>query len=100
MVYPEDEAGCELAHTLTKPNMLDRFELDPDHSIVEIYIPQEFDGQTLSQIKLRSNYGLNVLAVGNDDKFVINPPPQYILTKGLCMVVIGSNDDINRLPST
>jgi trk system potassium uptake protein TrkA len=97
VVFPEDEAGCELAYTLTKPGILDRFELDPDNSIVEISIPEEFDGKTLAETKLRGRYGLNVLAVGNDDKFVINPPPQYVLTKGLSMVVIGSNKDINRL---
>ena len=98
VVYPEYEAGRELAYTLTKPAILDRFELDPDHSIVEILIPEEFDNRTLAEIRLRSRYGLNVLAVGNDDKFIINPDPQYILKKGLSMVVIGSNKDINRLP--
>jgi trk system potassium uptake protein TrkA len=98
VVYPEYEAGCELAYTLTKPGLLDRFELDPDHSIVEIAIPEAFDGKTLAEIELRRRYGLNVLAVGNDDKFIINPNPQDILTKGLSMVVIGSNKDINRLP--
>lgn len=97
VVYPEYEAGCELAYTLTKPGILDRFELDPDNSIVEIAIPEEFDGKTLAEIKIRGRYGLNVLAVGNDDKFIINPPPNHILNKGLSMVVIGSNDDINRL---
>ncbi len=97
VVYPEYEAGCELAYTLTKPGILDRFELDPDNSIVEIAIPEEFDGKTLAEMKFRSRYGLNVLAVGNDDKFIINPPPQFVLTKGLSMVVIGSNKDINRL---
>lgn len=97
VVYPEYEAGCELAYTLTKPGILDRFELDPENSIVEVSIPPEFDGKTLAEVKLRSYYGLNVLAVGNDDKFIINPPPNYILTKGLSMVVIGSNKDINKL---
>lgn len=97
VVYPEHQAGCELAYTLTKPGILDRFELDPDNSIVEVSIPPEFDGKTLAEVKLRSYYGLNVLAVGNDDKFIINPPPNYVLTKGLSMVVIGSNKDINKL---
>ena len=97
VVYPEDEAGCELAYTLTKPGILDRFELDPDNSIVEVSVPEKFDGKTLAEIKLRGHYGLNVLAVGSDEKFMINPPPQYVLQQGLSMVVIGSNEDINRL---
>ncbi|MGK7872492.1 MAG: TrkA family potassium uptake protein [Xenococcaceae cyanobacterium] len=98
VVFPEYEAGCHLAYTLTKPAILDRFDLDPDNSIVEVLVPEEFDGKTLAQLRLRSNYGLNVLAVGSGEKFVINPSPQHCLHKGLAMVVIGSNKDIKRLP--
>jgi trk system potassium uptake protein TrkA len=97
VVYPEYDAGRELAYTLTKPNILDRFELDPNNSIVEMIIPEEFDGKTLAEIKIRGNYGLSVLAVSNQDKFIINPSPDQILKKGLSMVVIGANTDINRL---
>jgi trk system potassium uptake protein TrkA len=98
VIFPEHEAGCELAHTLTKPAILDRFDLDPDHSIVEIRVPQEFDGKTLAELELRNRYGLNVLAIGSDDHFMINPEPQERLSKGLLMVVIGANESIHRLP--
>ncbi len=30
VVFPEYEAGCALARTLTKPGILERFDLDPD----------------------------------------------------------------------
>ena len=99
VVYPEYEAGCALARTLTKPAVLDRFELDPDNSVVEVLVPEEFDGKSLAELELRSNYGLNVLAVGNEEKFVINPGPLETLHKGLAMVVIGCNKDIQRLPN-
>lgn len=99
VVLPEYEAGCALARTLTKPAVLDRFELDPDNSIVEVLIPDEFDGKTLAELELRKNYGLSVLAVGNEEKFVINPNPQQVLNKGLIMVVIGCNQDLQRLPN-
>ncbi|MCU0532591.1 MAG: TrkA family potassium uptake protein [Hydrococcus sp. Prado102] len=98
VVFPEHEAGCDLARTLTKPSILERFDLDPEHSIVEILVPQEFDGKTLAELQLRNRYGLNLLAVGRDEKFKINPAPQERLTKGMMMVVIGCNKDIQRLP--
>ncbi|MGL4619698.1 MAG: potassium channel family protein, partial [Chroococcidiopsis sp.] len=44
VVFPEYEAGCELARSLTKPAILDRFDLDPDNSIVEVIVPDEFHG--------------------------------------------------------
>lgn len=98
VIFPEYDAGCELAYSLTKPAILDRFDLDPDHSIVEVEVPEEFDGKTLAELQLRTCYGLNLLALGNGEKFSINPSPEARLSKGLLMVVIGSNKDIQRLP--
>ncbi|MDJ0650059.1 MAG: TrkA family potassium uptake protein [Xenococcaceae cyanobacterium MO_188.B19] len=100
VVFPEYEAGCALAATLTKPAFLDRFELDTENSIVEVLVPEEFHGKTLAQLELRGRYGVSVLAVGigNGEKFITNPAPQYKLNKGTIMVVIGSNKDIERLP--
>ncbi|WP_421658717.1 potassium channel family protein [Leptothermofonsia sp. ETS-13] len=98
VVFPEHEMGCALARSLTKPGILDRFELDPENSIVEMITPEQFVGKTISELRLRSNYGLNVLAVSQDGKFEINPPPTKRLEKGSAMVVIGANHCINRLP--
>lgn len=98
VVYPEYEAGCALARSLTKPHILDRFDLDPDNSIVELIIPDEFHNKTIADLKLRTQYGLNLLAVSRDGKFEINPDPSKRLEKGAAMVVIGCNKDINRLP--
>jgi len=98
VVYPEHEAGCALARLLTKPAILDRFELDPHNSIVEAIVPKEFDGKTIYDLQLRTRYGLNLLAVCNDGTFEVNPNPNRRLYKGEIMVVIGSNKDIDRLP--
>jgi trk system potassium uptake protein len=99
VVYPEHEAGCELARSLTKPAILDRFDLDPDNSIVEVIIPDDFHGKTIADLQLRNRFGLNLLAVSEKNgKFLINPEPDKRLEGGSAMVVIGCNKDINRLP--
>lgn len=98
VVFPEHEAGCALARSLTKPSILDRFDIDPDKSIVEVLVPEEFHGKTIMELELRKRYGLNLLAVGQNDKFEINPDPNQRLFKGSAMIVIGSNQDIDRLP--
>ncbi|KAM3092998.1 potassium channel family protein [Phormidesmis sp. 146-35] len=98
VIFPEHEAGYNLARSLTKPGILERFELDPDNSIVEVIVPETFDGKTISQLRLRSHYGLSVLAFSQDSKFVINPDPGTPLIKGTAIVVIGANKDIDRLP--
>jgi trk system potassium uptake protein len=98
VVFPEHDAGCNLARSLTKPAILDRFDLDSNHSIVEILVPEKFDQKSIYELQLRTTYGLNIIALVYDGKFEINPSPQHKLVKGSMMVVIGSNEDINRLP--
>jgi trk system potassium uptake protein TrkA len=77
---------------------LECFELDSDHSIVEILVPPEFSGKTLEELQLRRHYGLNVLAVGTPNQFDINPNPTVRLEAGSMMVVLGHNQEIHKLP--
>lgn len=98
VVFPEYEAGANLAKTLTQPGFLERFELDTENSIVEVLVPEEFHGQTLAQLDLRKRFGLSILAISNGEKFMTNPSPGQVLKKGLVMVVIGSNKNLQRLP--
>ena len=101
VVFPEFEMGCELARSLTRPGVLDRFELDPDHSIVEVVVPQEFNGKTIVELDLRNHYGLTLMAISREgamDKFEINPSPVTRLRAGSLMVVVGANKGIDKLP--
>ncbi|CAD5944457.1 Ktr system potassium uptake protein C [Planktothrix tepida] len=98
VVFPEQEMGQQLARQLTRPRLIEQFELDAEHSIVEIIVPDEFDGKTIAELELRRRYGLNLLAIKNEgDKMDINPLSNRRLYKGTLIVVVGSNQDINRL---
>lgn len=98
VVFPEQEMGQQLARQLTRPRLLDQFELDAEHSIVEMIVPDEFDGKTIAELEMRRRYGLNLLAIKNEgDKMEINPLSNRRLYKGTLIVVVGSNQDINRL---
>ncbi len=98
VVFPEHEAGCNLAQSLTKPGILERLDLDTDSSIVEVIAPEGFHGKTITQLQLRSNYGVNLIAFSQNGKFVVNPDPNTPIEKGMAIVVIGANADIDRLP--
>jgi trk system potassium uptake protein len=98
VVFPEHEMGCALARSLTQPGILERFDLDPHHSIVEIVVPPEYDGKTIMELDLRKRYGVNLMAVCKGGNFEINPAPTMRLQKDWLMVVIGANEGIERMP--
>jgi trk system potassium uptake protein len=98
VVFPEDEMGRQLARSLTCPGILERFDLDEHHGIVEVEVPEQFVNQTIAELQLRKRYGLNVIALSHEGKFVANPTAQMRLVRGGVMVVIGRNEDIDRWP--
>lgn len=97
VVFPEHEMGCNLARSLTQPNILERLELDPNNSIVELLIPSEFDGKTIAESQLRTRYGLTLIAISQNSKLEVNPQPDRKLQEGSMMVIVGSNQNIERL---
>jgi trk system potassium uptake protein len=98
VVFPERDGGYALARSLTKPGLLERFELDPENSIVEVIVPEGFDRKTIRDLELRSRYGVNLIAHSKGGKFIVNPDPATILEKGSAIVVVGANQDIDKLP--
>lgn len=98
VVFPEHEAGCNLAQSLTKPGILERLDLDLDSSIVEAIAPEAFIGKTIAELQLRAKYGVNLIAFSQNGKFMVNPDPNTPIEKGMAIVVIGANADLDRLP--
>lgn len=100
VVFPEDEMGRELGQRLsTRNRIIDLFELDPQHSVVEMKVPEEFYGKTIMELDLRKKYGLNLLAIREDEeeKTEINPLANKRFSPGMVMIVLGSNKSIERL---
>ena len=99
VVFPEYEMGCNLARSLTKPNILERVELDPENCMVEVLIPEIFTGKTLAELNLSSEYELLVIAINRQgNQLQVNPNPNRPMEKGDSMVLIGKDSEINRLP--
>jgi len=108
VVYPEGDMGERLARSLASPSILDNLELSQDYGIFEIITPREFEGKTLRELDIRARFGLNVIAVKKrvsnmeDKKFTsrdeinISPLADDKLPPGSVLVVVGSNESIER----
>jgi len=98
VVFPEHDSGCALAYSLTHPAILKQFELEQNHRVAEIAVPDAFDGKTIVELKLRSRFNVNVLAVKQQGEVQITPDPNLRLSQGAVMLLIGTKEDIERLP--
>jgi trk system potassium uptake protein TrkA len=98
IVFPERDMGIRVAHNLASTNVLDFIELSPDYSIVEVIAPRDMLGKSLRDLDLRAKYGLNVMAIRTADRRInVSPAATDVLTEGDILIVVGENDQIQKL---
>lgn len=97
VVFPEREMGIRIANNLVSDNILDYISLAPDYSIVEVVALDEWIGNTLKEIDIRAKYGINVMAIKHGDEINIAVSADDQVKEGDVLVVIGHNDDLNRV---
>lgn len=97
VVLPEKDMGVRVAHNLVSASILDYIELSPDYSIMEMKALEEWNGKTLTELKLRSKYGINVMAIKKDDDINISPSADEIISADDIIVAIGSAEDLAKI---
>ncbi len=97
VVFPELESGIRLAKNLLSSGFIDVVELTKDVSMVEIDVKKEWLDKTLIELNLRKKYGLNVIAIKNDQEVIVNINPEMQLTASMKLIVIANTDKLNKL---
>lgn len=97
VVLPEKDMGIRVAHNLVSANILDYIELSDDYSVMEIQVLHEWAGKTLNELKLRSKYGINVMAIKRGDEVNLSPAADDIIEENDIIVAIGSAEDLSKL---
>ena len=107
VVQPEREMGARVANSLVSTSVVEHIELSEESSIVELIPPKEFIGKDLREIDVRAKFGVNVIAVKRkipsaskkEEEEIVNvsPKAEDIIKKGDVLVVLGSNENIEKL---
>ncbi|MGE5541606.1 MAG: potassium channel family protein, partial [Bacillota bacterium] len=96
VVFPEKEAAAKVAEGLVSENILDIMDLGADCRIVEM-LAGDMAGKTLGQLRLRQDYGINVIAVKRDGLVDLSPQADRRIEAGDVLVVIGPSPAVRRL---
>lgn len=97
VVFPEDESGTRLAKNLLSSGFVDVVELSSDVSLIEIDVKPEWIDKTLAELNLRKKYGVNVIAMRENEEMHINIDPMKKLNSNAKLVVIGHAAKIGKL---
>jgi trk system potassium uptake protein TrkA len=109
VLFIEIEEGRRLAIKLIAPDVLDRIPISKNQTLAEVVVPEGFVKKTLGKLDLLKKLGITVISVkrmstkiddiGNPEKeeLIIQPAPTTMLEDADVLVVIGKDEDINRL---
>lgn len=97
VVFPEKEMGRKIAKNLLSANLADWIELSPDYSIVEAAVPERWVGRTLKELDVRRTHEVNVVGLKKGEDVEINPDPDMPLKAGMILMLIGSNEALEKL---
>jgi trk system potassium uptake protein TrkA len=105
VVLVEEWVAKRLAQQMMSPSLVDMVELSPGISLGRVAAPKEMWGKTLSSLKFRQKYGLNVVAVikpegrESDTATTRLPDPQEVIEEGDVLLVDGPDEAIEMLAS-
>src|SRR5690625_3946843 len=96
VVHPERDMGRRIAHSIMSNNILDYLELSDEHSIIEVKASHKMIGKTLIDLDIRANYGCNVIGIKRGNNINVSPSAHEFLEESDILIVIGSDQDIDR----
>ena len=96
-IIPESESGVRLAKNLLSSGFVDMVELTDSVSLVELDIRPEWVGKSLMELNLRKKYGINAVALRQNNAIQIAIDPTAPLTADQKLVVIADTDKLHTL---
>lgn len=96
IVYPERQLADWVAIRYSADYIFDYIELDEEHAIFEISIPEEWIGKTIGQLDIRKKYNVNIMALKTNDIMNLKISSDTQLSKDSTMFVLGETKHIQK----
>ena len=96
VVYPERQLADWTAIRYSADHILDYIELDEEHAIFEISVPNGWIGKTIGQLDIRKKYDINIMALKHNGAMNLRISPDTSLLKDDTMFVLGDIKSIQK----
>ena len=96
VVYPEKQLASWTAIRYSADHIFDYVELDEEHGIFEISIPDTWVGKTVGKLDIRKRYNVNIMALRCHGVLDMNISPDIVLEEYQTMLVLGNIKNIQK----
>lgn len=98
VIFPEQDSAVRLAQRIDNPNVLDYVPLSEKYSIIDWTPDDAYIGKTIGDLDLKKEFNVQIISIEDakeETKFI--PRSNHTIKKGDVLVVMGENDDLNKL---
>lgn len=96
VIYPEKQLAKWAAIRYSTDHILDYIELNSDHTMYEIQVPENWVGKSIGMLDIRKKHKINVIGIKEAGKLKLTISPDTVLEAGETMLVLGSNKDLQK----
>ena len=96
VLYPEKQLAKWTAIRFGSDHILDYIELDDEHAIYEVDLPDHWVGKTVLQVDVRRKYGINVLGVKKNGVLNLSVTPDTVFASEDTILVLGRYKDLQK----
>lgn len=96
VVYPEKQLAAWTAIRYTAEHIFDYVELDAEHAIFELSIPDSWIGKTVGQLDIRNRNNINIMAFKYRGIMNMNIRSDTQIQPDNTMLVLGNIKDIQK----
>ena len=89
IVYPEKQVAKWAAIRFTADHIFDYIEIDEQHAIFEVQVPEAWIGKSVGELDIRRKYGINILGIKRSGETDVSITPDTVLSGETTILALG-----------
>ena len=96
VVYPEKQVAKWVAIRYSSNHIFDYIEIDDQHAIFEVEIPEGWIGKSVGELDIRRKYGINILGIKRSGKTEVSITPDTVLSGETTILALGEYKTLQK----
>ena len=96
VVYPEKQVAKWAAIRYSSNHIFDYVEIDDQHAIFEVEIPEGWIGKSVGELDIRRKYGINILGIKRSGKTEVSITPDTVLSGETTILALGEYKTLQK----
>ena len=96
VVYPEKQVAKWTAIRYSSNHIFDYVEIDDQHAIFEVEIPEGWIGKSVGELDIRRKYGINILGIKRSGKTDVSITPDTVLSGETTILALGEYKTLQK----